>query len=657
MISYNQACFLCSLVLAVGCDGDVLPGGSVPVNAAGTVAQGGTEDNGGSEDVNEGGAAGSESSGGVATGGARSGGVSGLTGGSLTGGRATGGAGVGGTLTGGANTGGLLTGGVVAQTGGTATGGLITGGTAVQTGGISTGGLSTGGNVTGGNDAGGNGVCGDGIVQYIEVCDDGNTASGDGCFSTCSAVETGWACPTPGAPCRPVCGDDLLRGDEQCEDNDTVPTSGDGCNVACRIEQGYDCPTVGEACVLAECGNGDPEYGEGCDDGNFIAGDGCSPACQNEPAVTVGPDPVVHVFCGDGMVMGTEECDDGNTASDDGCSADCVVENGFDCESNLPSTFLDNVQFSVIYRDFKGTNETGGHPHMKQNRNNNDAPPYNGADKGIVGAICATDTQETCGRLNALGKPELAQYDNLIENHPTIYWHPEDFALWYDTAALGIGENGAIEVNETISTITLSHNGTGQYVFENIEEFFPLDNIPGTLGITPEEDHNFHFTTEIRYFFQYWGGEVFSFSSDDDVWVYINGRLAVDLGGIHLLETALVSLDSGGRDTRFMITAGNVYEIAMFQAERHPFNSVFNFTLGNFILPRSYCGPICGDELVVGWEVCDEGVENNVGEYGHCNADCSAIQYCGDGIQQAPYEECDDGNNVGELCAPGCFLL
>lgn len=42
-------------------------------------------------------------------------------------------------------------------------------------------------------------VCGDGAVGPGEVCDDGNTAAGDGCSATCGTVETGYSCNGGGA--------------------------------------------------------------------------------------------------------------------------------------------------------------------------------------------------------------------------------------------------------------------------------------------------------------------------------------------------------------------------------------------------------------------------------------------------------------------------
>jgi fibro-slime domain-containing protein len=110
----------------------------------------------------------------------------------------------------------------------------------------------------------------------------------------------------------------------------------------------------------------------------------------------------------------------------------------------------------------------------------------------------------------------------------------------------------------------------GVYTFDS-EEYFPLDgagwgnNAMGDDGKT----HNFGFTTEVHLAFAYKGGETFTFVGDDDVWAFIDHKLAVDLGGTHSAATGSVMLDT------LSLTKGNTYALDIFNAERHPTGSHF----------------------------------------------------------------------------------
>ena len=259
-----------------------------------------------------------------------------------------------------------------------------------------------------------------------------------------------------------------------------------------------------------------------------------------------------------------------------------------------------SVELSGTVRDFHGsftstppfTPETNGHPHFEivsfgAGPEFRIPDAYGGipnvvaqgtaVEPGIVAQQLGPDRKPVwVGGSNpalvATTKMRVNDAGTNLEINPNDDENRANFNQWFNDTA-------DINVSQALGLTLDDPDGDGIFTFDD-PDFFPIDDqLFGNEG----RAHNFHFTFEGHSSFTYQPGQTFTFTGDDDVWVFINGQQVIDLGGLHVALTATVELDTLG------LTEGEEYDFDFFFAERNTNESHFridtSIVLGGGVSP------------------------------------------------------------------------
>jgi fibro-slime domain-containing protein len=258
-----------------------------------------------------------------------------------------------------------------------------------------------------------------------------------------------------------------------------------------------------------------------------------------------------------------------------------------------------SIELTGVCRDFRARNVAGGHPDFEL------VPPQGLAhyiriaanDIGFdgkpeftsTGRRVISESRDSQGR-NIIGpKTYLAARagdvtGSIVSSSGQVVTSDQYFHQWFNDVP-GVNMSRAIP-------ITLQRQaGTNRYVYDDEldtrfapgEGFFIVNNhLYGNEGNGGAQGggKNYDFTYEVvtTFTFQRNTGQIFTFSGDDDMWVFIDGKLVIDIGGIHNEISQTIDLDRCN-----WLVDGNNYEMKIFFAERNKTESHFRIetTLAN----------------------------------------------------------------------------
>ncbi len=263
----------------------------------------------------------------------------------------------------------------------------------------------------------------------------------------------------------------------------------------------------------------------------------------------------------------------------------------------LPKT----IHLTGVIRDVRASNEAGGHPDFQtwngsagvriglvQNTLGPDGTPV---FKSVTGAKLAAEFKDSAGRNINPGLYDPLLFDTAgtlqVDGQKRIT-SAASFATWFeDVPGLNLAAPVTIPLKRQGNSSTYVFDSASNQPYKSLRGFFPINgqllgNYSGTWPPAgPTGPTNFHYTYQLAAGFTYDkdDAQVFTFRGDDDVWVFIDGKLVIDLGGIHAPREQSIALD------RLGLQDGKTYRLDFFFAERNIFESNIRVETNFILLP------------------------------------------------------------------------
>ncbi|MDB5047504.1 MAG: fibro-slime family protein [Fibrobacteres bacterium] len=258
----------------------------------------------------------------------------------------------------------------------------------------------------------------------------------------------------------------------------------------------------------------------------------------------------------------------------------------FSVSAATAQTHPAQVAVTAKVRDFKEispSDTAGAHPHFNN---------QNGCSAQELGVNSVKPDLNVNGPADGGAFPGDNLTPALMDSMPSTlakcYDPPARFAEWFSDRP-GINRAFLVEMRFTWDEA----KGTYQFGDKN---FFPIDDGKAFTRVNPAEGtfgnlqtgvtengvdlstHDYGFTMELHTDFTYTAGQgqMVSIEGDDDIWLFLNGKRVVDLGGVHQLQSASVNLDS--LKDMLGLESGKTYSFDFYFAERHTASSSCTIT-------------------------------------------------------------------------------